>query len=71
RPTLLPVPKIGLKLLLGGEMAEELLLGGQRVLPTRLLDSGYTFAHPELADALQSVLSGPNRRPFGTPVRNK
>jgi uncharacterized protein (TIGR01777 family) len=71
RPTLLPVPKIGLKLLLGGEMAEELLLGGQRVLPTRLLDSGYTFTHPDLADALKSVLSGPNRRPFGTPVRNK
>ena len=57
RPTVLPVPKIGLKLLLGGEMAQELLLGGQRVLPTRLLDSGYTFAHPELADALQTALA--------------
>jgi uncharacterized protein (TIGR01777 family) len=56
RPTVLPVPKFGLKLALGGEMAQELLLGGQRVLPTRLLDSGYTFAHPELADALKTAL---------------
>jgi hypothetical protein len=57
RPTVLPVPKVGLKLLLGGEMAEELLLGGQRALPTRLLDSGYTFAHPDLAEALKVALA--------------
>ena len=57
RPTVLPVPKLGLKLLLGGEMAEELLLGGQRALPTRLLDSGYTFTHPDLADALTVALA--------------
>jgi uncharacterized protein (TIGR01777 family) len=57
RPTVLPVPKIALKLLLGGEMAQELLVGGQRVLPTRLLDSGYTFAHPELPDALKTALA--------------
>jgi uncharacterized protein (TIGR01777 family) len=57
RPTVLPVPKVGLKAILGGEMAEELLLGGQRVLPTRLLDSGYTFVHPELADALRVALA--------------
>jgi uncharacterized protein (TIGR01777 family) len=57
RPTIVPVPKFGLKLLLGGEMAEEMLLGGQRVLPTRLLDSGYTFTHPELADALKAALA--------------
>jgi len=57
RPTMLPVPRIGLKLLLGGEMAEELLLGGQRALPTRLLDSGYTFAHPDLSDALKVALA--------------
>ncbi|HZQ78557.1 MAG TPA: TIGR01777 family oxidoreductase [Acidimicrobiia bacterium] len=57
RPAVLPVPKVGLRLLLGGEMAEELLLGGQRVLPTRLLDSGYTFTHPDLADALKAALA--------------
>jgi hypothetical protein len=57
RPTVLPVPRFALKLLLGGQMAEEMLLGGQRVLPTRLLDSGYVFAHPELADALKTALA--------------
>src|SRR2546421_2147546 len=57
RPTVLPVPRIGLKLLLGGAMAEELLLAGQRALPTRLLVSGYTFTHPDLADAPEVALS--------------
>ena len=57
RPTVLPVPKAGLRLLLGGEMAEELLLGGQRALPTRLLDSGYQFAFPDLRSALERVLA--------------
>ena len=57
RPTVLPVPKFGLKTLLGPEMAEELLLSSQRALPTRLLDSGYTFKHPELGETLQAALS--------------
>jgi uncharacterized protein (TIGR01777 family) len=57
RPTLLPAPKFGLKALLGPEMAEELLLFSQRALPTRLLDSGYTFKHPDLADALRVALA--------------
>ena len=57
RPTLIPVPKFGLKLLLGGEMAEEMLLGGQRALPTRLLDSGYVFAQPDLDGALKAALA--------------
>jgi NAD dependent epimerase/dehydratase family enzyme len=38
-------------------MAEELLLVSQRALPTRLLDSGYTFKHPDLADALRVALA--------------
>jgi hypothetical protein len=57
RPTVLPVPKFGLKTLLGPEMAEELLLASQRALPTRLLDSGYTFQHPDLTETLQAALS--------------
>ncbi|PCI28917.1 MAG: TIGR01777 family protein [SAR324 cluster bacterium] len=56
RPTLLPLPEklahLGL-----GEMADELLLSGCRVAPRKLLDSGFTFKHPELAPALQYVLS--------------
>lgn len=57
RPTVIPVPKFGLKLLLGGQMAEELLLFSQRALPTRLLDTGYTFKHPELDDALRVAVT--------------
>jgi uncharacterized protein (TIGR01777 family) len=53
RPTLLPAPAFALKVALGAEMAEELLLVSQRALPTRLLDSGFTFTHPDLDDALR------------------
>jgi hypothetical protein len=38
-------------------MAEELLLVSQRALPTRLLDAGYTFRHPELDGALRAALA--------------
>lgn len=55
RPTVLPVPAFGLKLLLG-EMAEALFLGGQRVLPARLEAAGFRFEHPELEPALRSLL---------------
>jgi hypothetical protein len=57
RPSVLPAPKFGLKAILGPEMAEELLLFSQRALPTRLLDSGYTFKHPELDESLRTALS--------------
>lgn len=60
RPTVLPAPTFGLKAILGPEMAEELLLFSQRALPTRLLDSGYTFRHPELGDALRAALARPS-----------
>jgi hypothetical protein len=39
-----------------GEMAQELLLSGQRAVPTRLLASGFRFRHPALEEALRSVL---------------
>lgn len=57
RPAVLPVPAVALKTLLGAQMAEELLLTGQRVLPGRLHASGYTFRAPELAGALELVLA--------------
>jgi len=37
--------------------ASELLLGGQKVLPDRLLNEGFTFRFPELNDALNNLLS--------------
>jgi NAD dependent epimerase/dehydratase family enzyme len=39
-----------------GEMGEETLLSGQRVLPQRLLDSGFRFDFPELDGALRHEL---------------
>ena len=45
RPTIFPVPAFALRLMLG-EMADALLLASTRVLPTRLLRSGYVFREP-------------------------
>ena len=42
---------------LAGEMADELLLQGQRVAPTRLLDDGFEFQYPTLDEALQALMS--------------
>jgi uncharacterized protein len=58
RPTFLPIPKFGPKLLLGGELAESLLFTGQKVHPRVLeADPGFTFRHPDLATALRSLLA--------------
>lgn len=56
RPTLFPLPSFGLRLMFGGEMANELFLSSTRVEPTRLLETGYAFQYPELEGALQGVL---------------
>jgi NAD dependent epimerase/dehydratase family enzyme len=55
RPTILPVPAVALRLLLG-EMADELLLASARALPIRLQQSGYVFRHPTLEMALRHLL---------------
>jgi TIGR01777 family protein len=57
RPALMPLPAAALKLALGAQMAEELLLSGQRVLPARLEASGYTFRALELASAFKQLLA--------------
>lgn len=56
RPTFLPIPKFGPKLLLGAEMAEELLFYSQRIMPAVLQSSGYDFAHPRIDEAFEAVL---------------
>ena len=53
RPSWLPVPAFSLRLLFG-EMADELILNGQRVLPTRLQAAGYTFKYPDLLLAVRN-----------------
>lgn len=56
RPAFLPVPKLGPRLLLGKELADALLGNSQRVVPERLLASGYEFRHPDVEGALRSML---------------
>jgi len=56
RPAILPIPAFAPRLVLGGELVDALLLASQRVVPTRLLESGFTFAHPTLAGALDAQL---------------
>lgn len=57
RPTVFPIPKFGPKLVLGAELAENLLFTGQKVLPTALQRDGYEFVHPTLEAALRGLLS--------------
>jgi uncharacterized protein (TIGR01777 family) len=62
RPTRIPTPLLPLKLRYGSELVDELLLTGQRVLPKRLEEAGYRFAHPTLEEALRAALDRHGRR---------
>ncbi len=55
RPAILPVPAFTLRLLFG-EMAT-VVLDGQRALPKRLLEAGYTFRFVEVESALRDLLA--------------
>lgn len=55
RPTIIPVPAFGIKLLFG-EMGETLLLEGCRVIPQKLQENGFEFGFPDLENALKHVL---------------
>ncbi|MFE1456879.1 TIGR01777 family oxidoreductase [Streptomyces sp. NPDC058735] len=54
RPTLFPVPAPVLRSVLG-EMAGD-VLGSARILPARLLESGFRFAFPEIEGAIRAAL---------------
>ncbi len=55
RPSWLPVPAFALRLALG-EMADALLLSGQRAVPARAEDQGFRFKYREVEQALRDVL---------------
>ena len=55
RPAFAPLPGFVIKLLFG-QMGKKLVLEGQDVRPTRLLESGYEFTHSELETCLRSCL---------------
>lgn len=55
RPTFFPVPAFAARTLFG-EMADELLLGGARVLPKKIMAAGYQFKHKNIGEAFKAVL---------------
>ncbi|HLH88909.1 MAG TPA: TIGR01777 family oxidoreductase [Xanthobacteraceae bacterium] len=63
RPAFIPIPAPLLRGL-AGDLADELLIGGQRVLPEKAELSGFEFRHPTLPEALAAMLgsrTGPAR----------
>jgi len=57
RPAWLAVPSPVLRLL-AGEMAEEVLLAGQKVVPKRLVEAGFEFEHRDVGSALKAIIQG-------------
>lgn len=53
RPALFPVPSFALKAALGGFSTE--ILGSKKVMPTKLLESGFAFDYPHLTSALTAL----------------
>lgn len=55
RPSLMQVPALVLKIAMG-EMAEELLIHGQHVVPKKLLEGRFAFQFPQIANALEDLV---------------
>jgi hypothetical protein len=55
RPAIVPTPAFALRLIFGE--GADAMLSGQRVLPERTTSLGYTFKHPRLREALESLLT--------------
>jgi uncharacterized protein (TIGR01777 family) len=55
RPAVIPVPGLALDLKFGREFGA-VLRGGQRVVPKKVQELGYEFKHPDLDEALNSLL---------------
>jgi hypothetical protein len=54
RPTIFPVPAFLLKLIFGE--GATVLLDGQTVSPTRLLENGFEFKYPNIEEAIRDIL---------------
>src|SRR6266568_1404906 len=52
RPTILRIPAFALRAI-AGQLAEEMVLASQRVVPKRLLEAGFTFEDSELEPTLR------------------
>jgi len=58
RPAFMPAPAFALRLMFG-EMADALLLAGQRAVPAKASRHGFTFRYAEVNDALGAIFGGP------------
>jgi len=56
RPAFMPAPAFALRLMLG-EMADGLLLSGQRAVPAKATGTGFTFKYARVDDALGAIFS--------------
>ena len=56
RPSFMPAPAFAMRMILG-EMADALLLTGQRAVPARAQQQGYQFKYPRVDEALQAIFS--------------
>jgi uncharacterized protein (TIGR01777 family) len=54
RPSFVPVPDFALNVLLGE--GAQVVLEGQRVLPTKALEDGYEFKYSKVGDALRNIV---------------
>jgi len=54
RPAFFRIPQ-GLLAMALGDLARETMLGGQKVVPAKLVDAGFAFQYPELEGCLQRV----------------
>lgn len=58
RPSFVPAPGFALKMLLGGDFVENVLLPSIRAVPAFLTEAGFEFAHPTVQSMLEGELSG-------------
>jgi uncharacterized protein len=55
RPGLFSIPRFAARIAMG-QLADEILLSGQNVIPKRLLEAGYVFKHTDVENALAKIL---------------
>jgi uncharacterized protein len=58
RPTILPVPALAVKAAFG-QLGQEALLWGQRVIPEKILRAGFRFYREGVEDSLRFQLGRP------------
>jgi len=58
RPSFMPAPAFALRIALG-EMADALILNGQRVLPRAAMNGGFRFRYETIDAALDEIYGAP------------